>query len=64
VIRKRPPGRVNFGPRVLVRVWLPLEEAALCLSCEAVYQLTERACPACGHREAALLSKWLQERRT
>lgn len=39
---------------ILVR----LERAALCLSCEAVFELTEH-CPGCGSEHLASLARWL-----
>jgi len=51
-------------PRVLAAVWIPLSRATLCISCEAVFRLNEKECPACGSRTHVLLVNWLQERRT
>ena len=59
-----PPAKVNPAPRVLANVWLPIERAALCLDCEAVYRLGEPSCPACSSKKAATLAKWLRDRRT
>lgn len=51
--------------RILGSVWLPINEAALCLDlkCSAVFRLGEDACPACGGTHHATLSKWLDENR-
>ena len=48
-------------PRVLARVWVPLQRAALCLSDETIFDIQERECPICGSRHFAMLARWLAE---
>src|SRR5262245_63892982 len=40
---------------------LPLRRLALCLDCEACYELGASACPACGGESWASLAKFLDE---
>ena len=49
--------------RVLAVAWVPLEQAALCVSCETVFNVQDQTCPACGHDTFALLARWLCEHR-
>jgi hypothetical protein len=59
-----PPAKVNPAiQRVLANVWLPIERAALCLDCEALYGIGEPSCPACSSTKSATLSTWLAEKR-
>lgn len=51
-------------PRVLARVWIPLDRALFCLNCEAVFTFGEYECPGCGSAQWVPLAKWLQERKT
>ena len=45
-------------PRVLARVWIGLDEAALCLDCESVYK-KDQFCPACGSANGTPLLAFL-----
>ncbi len=54
---------IVIGPRVVIgRARLPLRYASLCLNDETVFDLRDRACPACGSRTLVLLARWLRER--
>ena len=53
------------APLVLARVFIPLDRAALCLTCpeETIFDVSDLRCPLCGDGEHfAMLAKWLQER--
>jgi rRNA maturation endonuclease Nob1 len=54
---------VRIEPRVLIgRVFLPLRFAMLCINCETLYDMRDKACPACGSRTNVLLATWLRQR--
>ena len=38
----------------------PLTEAAVCNQCEAVFNLKERTCPACGSGNVMAIARWLK----
>lgn len=45
-----------------LRRWLPLGRAALYLSDECIFDVSDRHCPMCGGEEFVLLARWLRER--
>jgi hypothetical protein len=49
-----------IAPRVLATDWLPLNRAALCLSCETIFPLAAIRCPACDGDACMALSTWLK----
>ena len=53
---------IPSDPRVLASVWLPLNEAMLCLDDECVFSVRDRACPQCGSKNFTALARFLQER--
>lgn len=41
---------------------LPLSRTLLCLSCEALYPTTLRACPVCASGEGWPVARWLERK--
>ena len=39
---------MSTAPRVLAKVWLPLDQAVVCVACETVCWAGESTCPDCG----------------
>lgn len=42
----------------VVALVIPLDRAALCVACDAVFELTER-CPGCASEHVVSLGRWL-----
>ena len=39
--------------------WIALRKACLCLSCETIFEIEARSCPACGGSAMMPLLTWL-----
>lgn len=39
--------------------WIALRKACLCLSCETIFEIEARSCPACGGAAMMPLLTWL-----
>lgn len=51
----KPQARPEYG------VHIPLTDAGLCLSCDAVFNNTDASgCPACGARTVFLIATWIK----
>ena len=50
----------TIPPRVLAAEFIPLDRAALCLSCETIFPLSTIRCPVCDGSACMALATWLK----